>query len=372
MKSELRFFVLLGSLLLFSCRENSSKVDVEEIDFPSLMESAPVDFPLSKLISRIEFVPLETSESVLLSGIWKINRNGNRIVVSDKMGIWMFDGQGRFIRNILWQGNGPGEVPMPGTIPFHINSEGTVSFYTDRFIQIDSTGHRIYESPLLQEELVQEPYSQVFGTDTRCWFMMNTYATCDVVSTDTEWFRTGNKPDSLFSNKTRLKTIDFNAAVPKYYCHYAWKENITNDYLFFVDCETGDWGRLYKDGRREVTKHINFGEDEDLCWVVYIRDFGDYLNLRARSVSEGFRDVLYEKATGKFTSVRSIYDDLSHSGSYNFFHTTSDGCLAIPEEFGTFLQRVENSGDSKLKDMVKDFPEDTNLVLVFFTLKNIE
>ena len=292
--------------------------------------------------------------------------------VSDKMGIWMFDGQGRFIRNILWQGNGPGEVPMPGTIPFHINSEGTVSFYTDRFIQIDSTGHRIYESPLLQEELVQEPYSQVFGTDTRCWFMMNTYATCDVVSTDTEWFRTGNKPDSLFSNKTRLKTIDFNAAVPKYYCHYAWKENITNDYLFFVDCETGDWGRLYKDGRREVTKHINFGEDEDLCWVVYIRDFGDYLNLRARSVSEGFRDVLYEKATGKFTSVRSIYDDLSHSGSYNFFHTTSDGCLAIPEEFGTFLQRVENSGDSKLKDMVKDFPEDTNLVLVFFTLKNIE
>ena len=371
MRKRVWLLGVVGSLL-FSCQGETKKTEVVECNFSEVINAAPKDIPLSTLASSIEYVPLETSDSVLLGKIWKVWRNGNRIVVLEDSGIWMFDGKGRFVKKVLWRGKGPGEIADIRNISAHVNSEGTFSVYADRFIQFDSTGRRVYESPLWGK-LVKEYYYQVFGTDRRCWFTMMTYTTCDVVSTDTEWFRTGIKPEETFARKYRLKTVDSTATIPSYYSRYAWKPNITCDYLSFVDCETGEWGRLYPDGKREVTQQIDFGSGEQLSWVIYMNDIGGHLILRARQYPDKIVNILYDKQSGKFTNMRKIVNDLDKSGNYAYLSDiTSDGAIYKVEDFGTFLSRAENSDEPRLKALVETLPDDSNPILEFFKLNRME
>ena len=105
--------VLLTTLVACS---NSSKQSIES-DLPVI--DLEKEYPVKRIdiheIADVEYIPLETTdESVLSVGATKIMSNKYIIVAENTLGLYyfnVFDRQGKYIRTIDRQGDGPEEYP---------------------------------------------------------------------------------------------------------------------------------------------------------------------------------------------------------------------------------------------------------------------
>lgn len=96
------------------------------------------------LVEDVRFVPLETSDEVLIGEIEKIVYYNSEYYVADKGGdgfvggIYRFDSEGRFLNKIGYRGRGPGEYVNPAD--FIVNSSGLIVLDLKRFILYDHDG----------------------------------------------------------------------------------------------------------------------------------------------------------------------------------------------------------------------------------------
>lgn len=72
----------------------------------------PENCYLSSVATEIQYVPLETNPSCLLSKISDLKLFNGNIFISDKKALYKFDSKGNFIQQIGRKGNGPGEYGM--------------------------------------------------------------------------------------------------------------------------------------------------------------------------------------------------------------------------------------------------------------------
>ncbi len=98
--------------MLVSCQSNqeikSKRNEAIEIDIDeATILSQPLK--LSEIASTIEYIPLETSPESLLSNYSNFSVTDKYILVSQNGQIKQFDKSGRFIRNLVKVGRGPGE-----------------------------------------------------------------------------------------------------------------------------------------------------------------------------------------------------------------------------------------------------------------------
>jgi hypothetical protein len=101
--------VIAFLVILVSCKHEQKEVTTKTIDSKSVIDSV---FKLSKLGCFSKFIPLETNENSLISGINKIYFVNNLIYILDRdggKGVFIFDGNGKFVRKIGRIGGGPGE-----------------------------------------------------------------------------------------------------------------------------------------------------------------------------------------------------------------------------------------------------------------------
>jgi hypothetical protein len=73
------------------------------------LQQKEMKFPLSNLADEIKYIPLETNDSCLLYGIYRLILADEHIFASDGLVLYQFDLSGRFVRQIGQQGRGPGE-----------------------------------------------------------------------------------------------------------------------------------------------------------------------------------------------------------------------------------------------------------------------
>jgi hypothetical protein len=104
-------FVLCGVALwaLAGCDSGPKTLPVIDADHPS----GSIELALSDLLEDIRMVPLETSDSVLVNAQQPGTHVSERYIIAagaDKM--LLFDREGRFIRTLMTQGNGPNEYPQ--------------------------------------------------------------------------------------------------------------------------------------------------------------------------------------------------------------------------------------------------------------------
>ncbi len=95
---------------LFSCNSvtESSISNSETIDIENRIGKSEV-VKLSAVAKSVEYIPLETNDSVLLSEISSLVYSNDRIYVSDNSKIFVFDNKGNHIRTLSRKGRGPGE-----------------------------------------------------------------------------------------------------------------------------------------------------------------------------------------------------------------------------------------------------------------------
>lgn len=114
MKTQLIYFMLLLIYFCFfsSCKNKKVKeteVYTTEINIRKSLQQKKMNIPLSNLTEEIKYIPLETNDSCLLHGIYRLMLADEHIFASDGLVLYQFDLSGRFVRQIGRQGRGPGE-----------------------------------------------------------------------------------------------------------------------------------------------------------------------------------------------------------------------------------------------------------------------
>jgi hypothetical protein len=113
---QLNLFLTLSCFALFSCG-HSSKVDNNtektvvlpyHVDLEINLNKAKL-IPLSSIGKEMEYIPLETTQSSLISKINQIFFSDSYIFISDFHKLFQFDRNGKFIRQVGANGRGPGE-----------------------------------------------------------------------------------------------------------------------------------------------------------------------------------------------------------------------------------------------------------------------
>lgn len=103
----------LGCILLcLACAKQPKDAIIQ----PDLLGEATDTLYFSRFVNNLEYIPLETSDSCLIGQITDIRIVGEQIFVLDRhlQTVWIFNKQGKYIRKIFRQGNGPEEYAHIG------------------------------------------------------------------------------------------------------------------------------------------------------------------------------------------------------------------------------------------------------------------
>jgi len=99
----------LSLIALTSCSAKKSDKDLRNIDIAGALGKGRI-IPLSEIAKDIRYIPLETNDSSLVGKIYSlVYENGLIYVVQSSGTISIFDENGKFVRKIDRQGNGPQE-----------------------------------------------------------------------------------------------------------------------------------------------------------------------------------------------------------------------------------------------------------------------
>ena len=132
LKKIIFYSVFLLTLSLFSCSSNKGEVGaggVEVVDIEASIDNFSI-VKLSDYASDIRYIPLETSDSILIGGISNVMYERETIYILDYSGkIHLFDETGKYRKSFLRQGRGPGEYSDPFSI--NVNPDNGDIFILD-------------------------------------------------------------------------------------------------------------------------------------------------------------------------------------------------------------------------------------------------
>lgn len=118
------FWGFLFLSILTACHSGQEVLSVIHLD---QVESGVLK--LGDLAGELEYIPLETSDEVLIAGTPPIWVGEKYMVVVDFHAIYLFDKKGHFIRRLAQRGNGPGEYRI--VFHFAVDEELNHFYYTD-------------------------------------------------------------------------------------------------------------------------------------------------------------------------------------------------------------------------------------------------
>lgn len=105
MKVSVFWMSMLSLLAAVSCVEDESVKELRVIGVGQQIEE-PVEVPLRDVAKDVEFIQLETSDSLLLPTIYNLKLVGDNLLIDGRL----FDRRGKFLRSLYRVGEGPDEV----------------------------------------------------------------------------------------------------------------------------------------------------------------------------------------------------------------------------------------------------------------------
>lgn len=157
----LKYNLLFLLSLLFSCSDtDTEQTEIINIDFKEVHS-----FPSLDSI-ECKFIPLETNEKCLISGIKQIEFIDDKIYLIDNHleKVLLFDTLGNFITQIGNRGSGPGEYIMPGSFYVGDKNINIVDYRQNKLLFYDSKTYKYISS------------KKTFNTSDCAWLAMDTIA----------------------------------------------------------------------------------------------------------------------------------------------------------------------------------------------------
>ena len=125
-------FILLLFLSLFIVGCQHNQVNEDNISSVDLTSPVQKRLNMSEFVSRIQYIPLETSDDNLMGNIDQLLFAHNKIIIVDNKtaSIFFFDDQGKYLYKIAKQGVGPEEYTEIDKVA--VNSQEGVLYVLDR------------------------------------------------------------------------------------------------------------------------------------------------------------------------------------------------------------------------------------------------
>ena len=158
-------FLLITSILLFSCKEDKKNSNLMEI--PVDIEQS-LSFPLSEIVEEITAIELElTDESLINPDIMNLKRIlicANHVIVAERDKILVFGMDGKFIRSIGSKGQGPGEYTSIKNLAIDENNKRLFVNAISKIICYDLDGNYLNESSNIQQVGSRIDINHINGT----------------------------------------------------------------------------------------------------------------------------------------------------------------------------------------------------------------
>jgi hypothetical protein len=127
-------------ILLMPAVWNCRNQDADSRDLPFYLDfenyKLSVDLKLSDLIEDCRLIALETTEESLLPDYFQvINLSGDYIIIADRGNVYKFSSDGKFIRKVLKNGRGPGEIST--SCMYDYDNKANILYFEDDFNEND-------------------------------------------------------------------------------------------------------------------------------------------------------------------------------------------------------------------------------------------
>ena len=120
----MRITHLLFAILLLctACsNEQQQPKDFIEIDLVPAIEGKAKEMPLQEWAKSVRFIPLETNDDILISGIGNVFQRGDTLLIYHTNRLSLFDMNGKYLYDIGSIGQGPGEFTSIRDVLVHDN-----------------------------------------------------------------------------------------------------------------------------------------------------------------------------------------------------------------------------------------------------------
>lgn len=322
-------FLLIILVSVVSCKRSTSDISRKgEGDITCIDVEEKCELSIFDVFSKIEIIPLETTESSLLyENLAKVTLHDNKYyVLSHKQNIiFIFDSQGKYLNQINKQGNGPGEYNELNDFGFNRFNGNLELMSAFGYINVyDATGETFKERLLFPEIPVMHyfanmsPDQYVFFSQARKGGKL----LCYDVPKEKIVSESYDLPEFLFFN------TPYHHSYSPFYLY--------GDQLCFVQGYNGDAFTI-EEGKLSPRYQWDFGEyNFDISkledrpieyYVKYARSIGSkYVNT---FVSYGENSAYYMT---RFKFRNSLYHLIFDKGNktYKVFNSFKENCLCFP------------------------------------------
>ena len=233
------FFFLMSCAGGSTTSENKDTKEEEEDLYPiyvfleDIMKKEGAE-QLSSIASDIVYIPLETNNNSLLKDIKYIAYLGNKYVVSDAFSIYLFDNEGKFIKQVARQGGGPAD--FPSAVFYIIVDPKTKNFYvsvTKKILKFDENANykgniKIDEDDAFLKGVFTDNNTMVLGLTNYVWTLGDTTTIYNAIEVDTQ----GNVLKKYINNSPRYSEVVRRPLMTP----------VTSIYTFKNETRIFDWG----------------------------------------------------------------------------------------------------------------------------------
>jgi len=133
MKSKINFIAYLVLLFAFVSCNNREKPESQNGGLPkiihlNLSDANSDSMSLSVIAKKVEYIPLQTTDSSMLNYIFNFSITKDYFFIGDEGCVLIFDNKGKYVKRLYQIGHGPGET---STRSFTVNESGELVYVLD-------------------------------------------------------------------------------------------------------------------------------------------------------------------------------------------------------------------------------------------------
>ena len=402
-----KFFIyIIGLLFLSACNNTPKEVHFTEQQIESLHLSGTQvlepqtdsiihinltpflgkrEFDFGNIVKEVKIVPLETTKNSLLDGIYKVITTDEYIYIMDNFkgkSLIIFTKEGKFIKRLL-HGQGPGELQRLYDIDYDFHTNELIAYQHSFFLFFDKEGNFLRQERLpinfdnfmsldngyiLRTVPVQnnthlddkEGYTFLFTDKNFTLKSVAVYQPKDIKAMSAHTYLYKN--DSLITLAGRYSDsiYKYDAKKNKLYTEFVlnYDKKIPKKYLY------GENFRVFQEVTKNNDYYFNIGEYFETFSQNVFFLWNNYINLQT---------IVYrDKKTGNMIGGTSAMLNLEEVPALNFpIGVDKDYFVSV---YNPYINSYENLKNSKLiseadKEKIKQFKDDDNPMLVYFTLK---
>ena len=343
------------------------------------------EFDFGNIVKEVKIVPLETTKNSLLDGIYKVITTDEYIYIMDNFkgkSLIIFTKEGKFIKR-LSHGQGPGELQRLYDIDYDFQTNELIAYQHSFFLFFDKEGNFLRQERLpinfdnfisldngyiLRTAPVQgnthlddkEGYTFLFTDKIFTLKSVAVYQPKDIKAMSAHTYLYKN--DSLITLAGRYSDsiYKYDAKKNKLYTEFVldYDKKLPKKYLY------GENFRVFQEVTKNNDYYFNIGEYFETFSQNVFFLWNNYINLQT---------IVYrDKKTGNMIGGTSAMLNLEEVPAFNFpIGVDKNYFVSV---YNPYINRYEKLKNSKLiseadKEKIKQFKDDDNPMLVYFTLK---